>query len=371
MRIEENREHRLDSLRGLAALAVAAGHCVTSRSLDTPQYAKTFLDLDYGSLTAVVLRLLHIVFNAEAAIIVFFVLSGYVLAKSLRRMGPGLVGEFTGFAIKRVYRIVPAVIVSFLPLAYFVDRSGWEYVRNMLLLQASINGVTWTLQIEMLGSVLIFLTVLLAKKNPYLLIPLFILLVVMFLSDYEWIFFRHFPAFFFGCFVGEIRRYLKGNDAIAVASIVVLATADFLFPYGSRNTVVLETVAAVFLIASVSSSRAMSFLDWRVFRFLGRISFSFYLYHFLATRLVLTLFAAIGFDLGVLHRVPSALVYMAASIPVAVVLGTISFYLVERPSIDAGLKLAQTARLRLSPRSADLTPTPTETPTAAVPHQSE
>lgn len=340
------REHRLDSLRGVAAFCVAAGHCVTWRSLE-PQYAKTVFDLDYGSLTAVILRLLHIVFNAEAAILVFFVLSGYVLAKSLGRIQARFLSQFPGFAIKRVYRILPAVIISFLPLAFFINLPVWEYVLNMLLLQVSINGITWTLQIEMVGSLLVFATVFLAKKFPYLLIPSFILLVIMFLSDYQWIFFRHMPAFFLGCFVGVIRQYLRGHDILAPLAVVVLATADFLFPYGSNETVALETIAAVVLVASVGRSRVMGFLDWRPLTFLGRISYSFYLYHLLGAYLALAVFERIGFDFGGLPPVPSALVYMATSIPLAIILGTISYYLVERPSTLAGVELARSLNTRL------------------------
>jgi peptidoglycan/LPS O-acetylase OafA/YrhL len=269
------------------------------------------------------------------------------LAKSLRRMEAGFFGEFVGFGIKRIYRIIPTVVVSLLPLAFFIVLPAWEYVRNMLLLDSTINGVTWTLRVEMAGSLLIFIVVLLRKKVPWLLIPAAIVLVVLFVSDYEWIFFRHLPAFFLGCFVGEIRKYLRGHDILAPLAVFVLATADFYFVYGSKATVALETIAAVVLIASVGQSRVMRFLDWRPLIFLGRISFSFYLYHLLGALLVLRLMEQIGFALGVLHPVPGALLYMATSIPVAIVLATISYYLVERPSVMVGSQLARAARLRL------------------------
>lgn len=365
----EPREHRLDSVRGIAALCVAAGHCVTARST-VPQYDKTFLTLDYTSLTAMALRTLHLIFNAEAAILVFFVLSGYVLAKSLSRMQTGIWAEFVGFGIKRIYRIIPTVAVSLLPLAYFVVLPAWDYVRNMLLLDSSVNGVTWTLRVEMAGSLLIFLTVLLRKKAPYLLIPAFLLLVAMFLSDFEWIFFRHLPAFFLGCFVGEIRKYLRGHNILAPLAVFFLATADFYFPYGSKGTVALETIAAVVLIASVGQSRVMGFLDWRAFTFLGKISFSFYLYHLLGALLVLQLCAQIGLDLGTLHPVASALVYMASSIPIAIVLATVSYYLVERPSTTAGIELARDVRGRLLGRGQAV-PQPVAVPAGETAQQKE
>jgi peptidoglycan/LPS O-acetylase OafA/YrhL len=343
---ETLRERRLDSVRGIAALCVAAGHCVTARSTD-PQYGKTFLTLDYGDPTAVVLRILHLVFNAEAAILVFFVLSGYVLTTSLRNMGGGVLGEFAAFGIKRVYRIFPAVIVSFLPLAFFIALPAIDYVRNMLLLESTINGVTWTLQVELAGSLLIFLTVLMTKRAPYLLFPLLALLGILFLSDYEWVFFRHLPAFFLGCFVGEIRKRLPMHGLLAPLSVLALATADFFFPYGSKPTVAVETVAAVVLIATVGQSRLLRFLDARPFVFLGRVSYSFYLYHLLGALLVLKAMEMLGFALGALNPVPGALLYMVTSIPVAIVLATLSYLLVERPSISAGAQLARAVRRRL------------------------
>src|ERR1700761_5358530 len=58
------------------------------------------------------------IFNGRAAVMVFFVLSGYVLTRSL---GPGEVttGSLFGFYVKRVFRIYPAIwAASILALVY-------------------------------------------------------------------------------------------------------------------------------------------------------------------------------------------------------------------------------------------------------------
>src|SRR5688572_21034930 len=82
---QDEREARLDALRGIAALSVAVAHSITLFS-EEPIYNKIFLDINYESFTAIFFRIIYIIFNADAAVIIFFVLSGYVLTKSLNKI---------------------------------------------------------------------------------------------------------------------------------------------------------------------------------------------------------------------------------------------------------------------------------------------
>src|SRR5688572_25627516 len=84
----------LQSLRGIAAMVVLLSHGLLVYELSRPY--QLFLD---------------VVFNAHAAVILFFVLSGYVLAGSLMRIGIDFV-SIMRFGIRRILRLYPAIIVA-------------------------------------------------------------------------------------------------------------------------------------------------------------------------------------------------------------------------------------------------------------------
>ncbi|WP_043362457.1 hypothetical protein [Belnapia sp. F-4-1] len=73
-----SRNHALDSLRGLAALAVALGHCVLAVT-GHGAWTLRLADLPDADAPAILARLGHALFPADAAVLVFFALSGHVL----------------------------------------------------------------------------------------------------------------------------------------------------------------------------------------------------------------------------------------------------------------------------------------------------
>ena len=69
------RNHYLDGLRGYSALAVALGHCVLLVA-GKPVWALSVTTLAGASPNDLFARLLHVLFPADAAVMVFFTLSG-------------------------------------------------------------------------------------------------------------------------------------------------------------------------------------------------------------------------------------------------------------------------------------------------------
>lgn len=350
--MEENfkRENRLDSLRGIAALCVAAGHCIVAMSLN-PQYANTFKTLNYNSKTEVMLRLLHILFNAEASVIVFFVLSGYVLTKSLSKINGNYLSEFVCYIFKRIYRIFPTVIFSFIPLAYFIDKSAWEYVKNMFLSEITINGVTWTLKVEILASILVFFIFVISKKARYLQIPLFLILMFLFFSNYNQMYFKHLPAFFLGCYVNKIKEFfvnIKNQKYIVPIAIFFLITSDFIFGYKKDATIIIQTICSTVLIACIYSSRLLIFLDYKIFRYIGKISFSFYIYNSLGGYITLKMCENLGIQLRSANQVIDSLRYFIISTLITMIVATISYYLIEEPSIIAAQNMVKIIKEKIN-----------------------
>jgi peptidoglycan/LPS O-acetylase OafA/YrhL len=99
-------------------------------------------------------------FNADAAINIFFILSGLVLSVSLQRERTFDAGTAVRFVFRRILRIYPALIVTVLafgavsyislPALFSLPFAPRQMLLNSLLLETSVNGETWTLQAAML-----------------------------------------------------------------------------------------------------------------------------------------------------------------------------------------------------------------------------
>src|SRR5690349_19460397 len=107
-----HRSASLDGLRGIAALAVVVYHAVlvfdvtaVPRVLLTPLYA---IPGWYDRGAAIVLA----AFNGYAAVLLFFVISGAVLAASLQRAPVLGLGAAAGFCARRVLRIYPMLLLA-------------------------------------------------------------------------------------------------------------------------------------------------------------------------------------------------------------------------------------------------------------------
>jgi peptidoglycan/LPS O-acetylase OafA/YrhL len=104
-----HRNIELDGLRGITALCFAVGHCATNvGGMDA--YLLPVHDLATASWRDMGFRLIHVIINADAAVPLFFVPSGYVLTLSLanRRFE---VSTLSTYAIRRAFRLLPVAIV--------------------------------------------------------------------------------------------------------------------------------------------------------------------------------------------------------------------------------------------------------------------
>ena len=111
----EARLDYLDSIRGVAAFAVVSYHCWLAAG------ARERLGVMGApwSLAALPLRAIASLFEmGRAAVMLFFVLSGFVLARSLLHSN----ASYAGYAIKRLLRIYPAFLIAVV-LSYLVHRA--------------------------------------------------------------------------------------------------------------------------------------------------------------------------------------------------------------------------------------------------------
>lgn len=139
--LKKGIDHNLEALRGYAALAVVMNHIEALHQYFNSSFLPT--------LTIVLAP------NGHLFVLVFFVLSGYVIGISHRGKMKG--AEVKTYIKKRLVRIYPIYVVSIL-LALLVTQqshSAWFVIANLLMLQTLVvavfneNGAAWSLHFEM------------------------------------------------------------------------------------------------------------------------------------------------------------------------------------------------------------------------------
>jgi peptidoglycan/LPS O-acetylase OafA/YrhL len=282
---------RIESLRGVAALTVVGFHVAGVMSASAP----------YGRIDAFIYKILSAALNGTGAVVAFFVISGFVLARSLEA-NPDPVR----FVRNRIFRLVPAAAAAVALLTFLHWRFGFfvgyegdfapvNVILNMLMIKSDINGPMWSMTVECAATPLILLSVWLFYKRGEG--ALWAVIGVLFALSF-WGAYVHLLggvtnlaplyAFAVGCLVhfrGERVASAIGRNwatPIAVLSVIVFAIC------GSRHqsgiVLMLECIAAaIFVILVVWQPGAALFklLDARPVRFFGSISYSFYLLHLL------------------------------------------------------------------------------------------
>jgi peptidoglycan/LPS O-acetylase OafA/YrhL len=331
-------------MRGIAALAVAGMH-VTSSYVD---------GTGRGTLDAIGLAAIKALTNGYGAVVAFFVISGFVLARSL----DGNL-DAARFAHARIFRLFPAAIATvaiFAALFYAFGFSLYErssfaplnVAANMLMLRADIDKVMWSMKAELAATPLIFASVWLFRRagaRPLLAIAA-VLFGLSFIGQYDHLIgddtnlapLYAFPIGVLLHFRGEAMVRRLGPVAAmltALASMALFCACAFFKPSGTF-TLLVECLSAATLVALIAFRTEVAIfapLDLPLVRFYGRISYSFYLMHPLA------LWAAARFTAYLLNlsgSLPVTLVLAAAfafSVIVITPLAYASWRFVERPAM--------------------------------------
>jgi peptidoglycan/LPS O-acetylase OafA/YrhL len=271
-----------------------------------------------GEFTQVVIWL----FNGSVAVSIFFVLSGLVLGLSLDRLSWSWKGVVL-FWKRRFFRIYPAYVLLMLatflylvwlgqPRVYSVGSEwlGWwfrfqpgverllkELVKNLLFVSTSLSGVTWTLQVEALMG-LVFPLFYYISRRFSMRWQFFVLLGVIGVSVRMLPVFR--PAgfmymFYLGLLLPRyldvftlVRSKLGDSWMKLVLWFLVAVALSARFSWREEISLLVEAFVAMFFIAYLVLMESDS-AGWLLGRclvskwwqWLGRISYSFYLFHFL------------------------------------------------------------------------------------------
>lgn len=362
----------LEGLRGYAAVAVVLSHlaleffpaAVRGEAATSHSSWETWL---YHSP-------FRFFYSGFFAVCIFFVMSGYVLAKKfLKTHDRSVLGEA---ALKRYFRLMPPVLASSMLLVIstgiyhgngaeilgrrLLDAGAEATYRTFIFGANTYNAVIWTMQIEFLCSLLLFLFLALVGRTRYAGFALIATCATaMALSPL----FGYFMALFLvGAYVDKIAAFLKpfglsllgmvvalylgAYDSPSQAYQLLVASANTLqFSYGIRLNwpVFFPAIGAVLLVAAILANEALSRpLATRFSVWLGKISFSLYLTHsitlfFLTKPVFNALEPMVGYNLA---AATASLIALGASLAISE-----PFYrLFDRPSVVLSNKVGALAR---------------------------
>ena len=360
------RLEHLDSLRGIAAAMVTFGHCFFV-------YA--------GLHNAGVVALL-----GQGAVLFFFILSGYVLGRSLLRTPANKTRPFAAFVLRRIFRLYPAFLFALFlcalatllpPLPEYKFSSGetlwfqgnafgqnasWWFF-DLALLKFDLIPVAWTLQVEFVCSLLLpFLVAATPRLGKVAVVFLVIFAGWMLaagafqshdgsLLGHAASTSRYLFAFYCGLLLnhaGKLLEHLDEKLSLKIALICLL----LLVPFGwlgnsiySTNfwlqipmTVLLTVLLAVMIPCRIEPVKKL--LLSRPMLILGRCSYSVYLLHSLAILLGLWIMLFL-FPSGLSGELASAFLLFAIVWPLTLVASVVTERLIERPVNAIGHKFAR------------------------------
>lgn len=276
---------RLEAMRGYAAVSVLAFHaCMMSWDM---------------------------VATGMAPVIVFFVLSGFLLARALDRDSDPVT-----FVRHRLFRLLPAAIATVLLLTLAYQTLGLyvgflpsfeplNVILNALLIRSDINGVMWSLTVECVAIPVILIAHALLKRHGAT--PVWILVAFLFAMGF-WGPYVHLLggftnltplyAFIVGLLLQSSGNPLRLTSQSSWATVIAIAAFVVMGIVAVRKqtaiTIAFETLcASVLVYLAAFGARKLAVLrpfDVEIIRFYGRISYSFYLLHMfalgIATRLL-------------------------------------------------------------------------------------
>ncbi|MBR0850295.1 acyltransferase [Bradyrhizobium diazoefficiens] len=362
------RNRQLDGVRGLAATAVIFYHAILHMDRDLLVRVFPVPIQDQATLRDFLTKLALIVFDGQAAVMIFFVLSGFVLHQSLRRETERSAPQIcVRFIVHRLFRILPAVIVCML-VAYLIStlyrQSGFtgfprltfdQTWRNALLLQITFHGPSGSVQTELAAIPLLLLSFFACRRFGVTALVLCFLFMIIEIQNPIFVL-RYANLWPNACaFIGgmllaspEVKSVVARSGSKSVLALLAffMLCRHIVF-IQSLPAFVAQTICCVLLIGAIANlhgGRLVAFLQSQPLQFLGRISFSLYLLNVIV---LMGLWSIPGLSTSPTHAVEIGLAIGVAALLLSLPLAYLSEKWVERPGIAWGRTFADGIERRL------------------------
>ena len=283
----------IQTLRGLAAVAVVIHHST---------FTSSFLNFSF-------------LVNLHFFVDFFFILSGYILALNYEK----LIKKTSNLIFlikKRIIRLYPLhfiILIIFLLIeltkySFFsgleITKYNFKYlIQNVFLIHGfsgeSFNLPSWLISVELWINFL-YLILLFYIKNYKLFISIFLITALFYLGLYSYNFniielllienylnlFRGISGFFLGVILFNYFNYFKKiNFNFFILNLVLF----FVFIFNSSNYLIYNLLFFIYLNSALrlkKDTKLMKVLENKLLIFIGKISYSIYLWHFLIIHLL-------------------------------------------------------------------------------------
>lgn len=328
------RDHALDGLRGIAAMAVVLAHLA----------AITWVPFIDKSITPHIWQYM-LWYLGGPAVDLFFVLSGYVVANSLvkRRQDYGVyllsryirilpvawIAVLSGLALRNIDLIPPeGASAALMALGEPIERMDLIGLSTMLapIFNAErLNAPLWTIPIELQAAIAMPALVWAVAKWPRVAVPVAVVAMMAVASAINSAYPLFFVAFAYGTWLqaGERGISKRANPLpLAIVGIAILMVRHVLATDDPMMRLICP-VGAVFLILAVRRGFGRKMLRRPRIQWLGRISYPLYAVHW-------PIMAVATMTLG--WHIPPALA-AALSIPIALLAAAFIRKHVDGPAI--------------------------------------
>ena len=324
----------IQALRGILALAVAVGHSL----LITDLISKP---IDEAPANWIGL----FIFQQSTAVVIFFVISGFVLEPSLSR-------PLGSFLVRRALRLWPIALLSIAigmlyialaPVRTIDTASAWfnglyakdigqaSLITNLLLLEWDFNGVLWSIYIEAVAAIALPVMIL-AKRFawPYQFGAWLLLVAVSYIDAPNLvklgIGFLH--CFYIGLYVSTLGKSVTAAHFLLAVALLPAAEIAMTVGWISMDTKFVLNSICGFAIVSFLANRVKA--SPRPLVRLGDISYGFYAVHLPVMHIVAMTLMQAAFS-------PLAVNWLTAliSVPVAIALA-VPIHRLVNPSAIAG-----------------------------------
>lgn len=314
----------LEGLRGFACAIVAVSHYLLA-FYPAFYFGRETQNQPIELPTLVLTSPIHFLYNGNFAVMIFFMLSGYVL--SIHYFSKPTLRNPISASVKRYFRLTIPVLMSMI-FVYFLLQNSFIYNQELALFTKSkwlikmnlncptffetlkmglfdvykygdnsLNTVLWTLRLEFICSYIVFMILIVdyyfSKTTLYLYIIICFLL--LYFSKFYYL------TFLFGSFMANVQfrfnyqKHLQLSNyqyiillicVILIAAIPDGATIDFpiyskyIGYQNSKFQLLYQLFAsAILLYIVLFSENIKAFFQKPIFVYLGKISFSMYLLH--------------------------------------------------------------------------------------------
>jgi peptidoglycan/LPS O-acetylase OafA/YrhL len=360
MLYDARRVNHLDGLRGIAALTVVVFHYLSAfvPALTPDQTANPYWLSDTP---------LAVLFNGPFAVVVFFVLSGFVVSKAAHRNDPLPLTVALRYLRLTIPMLASGILAWLLLTTFPVEASKLGALTGTPWLTKTFNGhipslfaaikdatldvylhgqsrfnnVMWTMRWELIGSVAIYGIYAFFHRTAYI--------IATFIAVFGLLLWKgppyYYEAFVFGVLMQEAWTHSRLQRvaptlALIIGLILGSESAGFAHRYGldflpltlrpgEEAGMIYPIAAALVVYGCLMSVPVAKFLQQAQCLFLGRISFGLYLIHVPIAYTLMMAVAVLLWPMSAITLAVGLLIFVALSIS----LGWLMTVLVDGPAL--------------------------------------